>query len=390
MTTAAELVAVWRAAVAACDPRVVVGDAIAEMELKPGPVSVVAIGKAAGAMAAGAVDGLAARGIGIRDGIVVTVDGVGVPETVTGSGLRVRRAGHPVADGRSEAAGREVMELARGVGVDEVMLVLVSGGASALMAVPRDGVTRAEKVARVGEVMRSGAAIGEINRVRGELSAVKGGRLAAMCPGRVVTLVVSDVPGDDVGVVGSGPTVPGKEGDVVRLVAGMETLRRVAATKLGDRVAGSGRRAAGIGPTVGERAGVMVGTVDEVMREVVGVAQRIEAGGAWVAGGEWTVVVTGEGRGGRATHLALMVAREIAGLAGVRVLVAGSDGIDGTGPWAGAVVDGETWARVASEGERGLRECDSGTVLAAVGATITSGPTGVNHADLVIVVRPET
>jgi glycerate-2-kinase len=200
-----------------------------------------------------------------------------------------------------------------------------------------------------------------------------------MCPGRVVTLVVSDVPGDDVAVVGSGPTVPGKDGDVVRLVAGMETLRRAAATRMG-----------GLGTRVEERPEVIAGTVEEVMRDVVGVAQRIEEGCAWVAGGEWTVAVTGNGRGGRATHLALMLARELAGVLAGRVLVAGSDGIDGTGPWAGAVVDGATWARVAGEGERGLRACDSGTVLAAVGATITSGPTGVNHADLVIVVRPET
>ncbi len=141
-----------------------------------------------------------------------------------------------------------------------------------------------------------------------------------------------------------------------------------------------------------ERAGALEGTAEEVAREVEEVARRLAVGSAWVAGGEWTVKV-GEkaGRGGRATHLALLVAKAIAGMEDVRVLVAGSDGVDGTGPWAGAVVDGATWGRAGeTEGERGLRECDSGTVLARVGAAIEGGPTGVNHADLVIVERSGT
>ena len=130
--------------------------------------------------------------------------------------------------------------MAKGVGEGEVMLVLVSG-ASALCAVPRDGLGLEEKVASVMEVMRSGAPIGEINRVRTELSAVKGGKLAAMCPGKVVTMVVSDVPGDDVAVVGSGPTVPGKDGDEVRLVAGIAMFRRAAAAALSALRSRSGR-----------------------------------------------------------------------------------------------------------------------------------------------------
>lgn len=364
---ATDLEAVWRAAVAACDPRRVVRECGVAIEAER--IVLVAIGKAAGAMAAGAADVWGAR---IGDGLVVTVDGVEVPETVTERGWHVRHAGHPVPDARSEAAGREVMEMAKAVGAGDVLLVLISGGASALCAVPRDGIDLAAKVVVVAKVMASGAPIAELNRVRKELSAIKGGKLTAMCPGKVVTLVVSDVPGDDVSIVGSGPTVPGKPGDDVHLLAGLQTFRDHAARAIGD----------GLTPSP-----VLEGRVEEVAIEVVRVARMLRVGEAWVAGGEWTVAVTGTGRGGRATHLALMVAKEISGTGGVRVLVAGSDGVDGTGPWAGAVVDGETWGRVGEEGERALRECDSGSVLEAVGATITSGPTGVNHADLVIVAR---
>lgn len=374
MSGAVDLAAVWRAAVAACDPRRVVRECGVAIDA---PITLVAIGKAAGAMAAGALD---AWGDGLGDGIVVTVDGVQVPESVTARGWRVRRAGHPVPDARSEAAGREVMALARGVPAGVVLLVLVSGGASALCAVPRDGLTLDEKVRRVSDVMRSGAPIAELNRVRKDLSAVKGGQLAAMCPAQVVTLVVSDVPGDDVSVVGSGPTVPGKPGDSVHLIAGIARFRREAATTLSD---GDGVNVDNI--SVEEREEVLEGPVEEVAREIVEVARRLERGCAWVAGGEWTVRV-GEsaGRGGRATHLALVVAKEIAGT-DVRVLVAGSDGVDGTGPWAGAIVDGKTWGWC--DGDEALAAFDSGSALAEAAATIGGGPTGVNHADLVIVVR---
>lgn len=369
-----DLVAVWRAAVAACDPRRVVREACERLGTAR-PRVIVAVGKAAGAMAAGAVDVF-----GACDGIVVTVDGVSVPET----GLRLRRASHPEPDARSEAAGREVMAMMKRVPAGEVALVLVSGGASALCAVPRHGLALDEKVRRVREVMQAGAPIAELNRVRKELSAIKGGKLAALCPGRVVTLVVSDVPGDDVAVVGSGPTVPGKPGDEVHLVAGIDRFRREAAKSLSS--SGDGVNF----DNISDRSEVLEGDVAAVAMEIGAVARRLKEGEAWVAGGEWTVKVTGKGRGGRATHLALLAAIEIAGIDGMCVLVAGSDGNDGTGPWAGAVVDGETRARMVRAGVDewlALATCDSGSALDVVGATIDGGPTGVNHADLVIVAR---
>ncbi len=378
----------WRAAVAACAPAAVVARAIAdEPALARGAVTVLAMGKAAAAMAAGAVVALGPR---VRGGLVVTGDGVAVDEAeLAAAGLALRRAGHPVPDARSEAAGRALLAAAAGVRAGDTLLALVSGGASALVAVPRPGLTLAEKVARTEAVRRSGAPIAALNRARGELSAVKGGRLAAACPGRVVTLVASDVPGDDVAVVGSGPTVPGKPGDVVRLVAGLGRLRQEAARAL----AADGWR------EVGEHAPPLEGDVAAVAARVLEVAAGLAAGAAWVAGGEWTVEVPVDaGTGGRAVQLALLVARGLAardlgrdgGRAEVRVLVAGSDGVDGTGPAAGAVVDGATWGRLAAagiDGERALRRCDAGAALAAIGATVVSGPTGTNHADLVIVAR---
>jgi hydroxypyruvate reductase len=369
------LVEVWRAAVAACDPRRLVREACATLQL-PVPTRVVAVGTAAGAMAAGAAD---VFGSSIVDGVVVTVDGAPVPETVTDGEWRVRRAGHPVPDQRSYDAAQEVMAVARGVGLGETMLVLLSGGASALLIAPRTGLDWQMKAFVIVQEMRRGVPIAELNRARTERSEIKGGKLAAMCPGKVVTLVISDVPGDDVSVVGSGPTVPGKPGDVVHLVAGMARFRREAATALATM--------SSLG--VEERDAVLEGDIDAVANEVAGVARRLGQGRAWVAGGEWTVTV-GEaaGRGGRATHLALLVARAIAGTRDTRVLVAGSDGVDGTGPWSGAIIDGETWSRAgAVGGARGLAAWDSGRVLDGIGAVLTCGPTGVNHADLIIVAR---
>ena len=353
----AALEAIFRAAVAACDPRAVVRAALAEpalaSRLQPRPTTIIAIGKAAAAMAAGAIDAL-----GPRRGLVVVPDGVAVDEAAL-RGLDVRRGGHPIPDARSEAAGREALRIAGAVGREAALLVLVSGGASALGAVPRDGLTLAEKVARTTAAARAGAPIAELNRLRTELSAIKGGRLAGACDGMVVTVVASDVPGDD----------------VVRLVAGLGRLRAEAA---------AAARARGLAPVV--RAADLVGDIAEVEAVVEREAER----GLWIAGGEWTVRLGGEpvGVGGRATELALRLARAWAGRTDRVALVAGSDGVDGTGPAAGAVVDGTTWHAIAAGGvdpARALAGHDSGAALAAVGATVETGPTGVNHADLVLV-----
>jgi len=377
------LAAVYAAAVAACDPAPAVVEALAEpavATLRGGRrVWIAAVGKAAGAMAAGAVRALADEGARPAGGLVIVPDGCAVDEPgLAAAGLTVRRAAHPEPDERSLHAGYELMALARACGKDELLLVLVSGGASALASVPAPGLTLEGKRARVRALTAGGAAIGELNAARRSMSAIKGGRLAAACPAPVVTLVVSDVPGDDPSVVGSGPTVPARPGDVVRVVAGLARLRREAAVAA---------RACGLRPQVADED--LVGDVEDAAARVIAATAALPAGAVWIAGGEWTLTLgAAPGCGGRARHLALVVARALAGDPGRVVLCASSDGVDGTGPEAGAIVDGQTWARVTAAGidpAAALAARDAGTALAAIGAAIGGGATGVNHADLVLV-----
>ncbi|MBP6842657.1 MAG: DUF4147 domain-containing protein [Kofleriaceae bacterium] len=371
MDLRARLASVFADAIAACDPAAAVRSALAGRALV-GPVTAIAIGKAAPAMAAGAA---AALGPALVDALVIHPDGAAVPAAL--ARFDVRAAAHPVPDARSEAAGRAALAIAAGVTADATLLVLISGGASALAAVPTPGLTLAAKVAAVQAVARGGAPIAALNAARAARSAIKGGRLAAACPGRVLTLVVSDVPGDDVAVVGSGPTVPARPGDEVVLVSGLASLRRAAA------------RAAG--PTAALDDRDLCGDVAEVAAALRDAAARLAPGGTWIGGGEWTVRLAGRvGRGGRASELALRCARWLAGGDAV-VLVGASDGVDGTGPDAGAIVDGSSWARAEARGldpAAALAAHDSGAVLAAIGDAITTGPTGINHADLVVIARP--
>jgi hydroxypyruvate reductase len=339
---------------AACDPAAATARALAALGLDR-PAWIAAVGKAAPAMAVGARDRLDVRGA-----LVVAPDGTDA------RGLDVVRAAHPVPDARSEAAGRALLAFARAVPPGDVMVALVSGGASALAAVPRAGLSLAEKVARVQALAASGAPIAELNRLRASLSAIKGGRLAAACPGRVVTVVVSDVVGDDPAVVGSGPTVPC---DTVVVASGVADLARAAAAVTGGAVVDA----------------ALTGDVEEVAGRV---AAAIRDGAGWMIwAGEPTVRLPPRpGRGGRARQQALLVARALAGVPGWRLLVAGSDGVDGTGDAAGAIVDGATWGRL-TDPQGALDRCDAGGALGAIGAEVVTGPTGVNHADLLVAFR---
>ncbi len=380
----ATLRAVFAAAVAACDPAPTVMTALREPEVRARwagrRVWLAAVGKAAGAMAMGAVRGLAVEGVRPAGGVVIVPDGLAVDESLARAGLAVRRAAHPEPDERSVAAGQALLALAGGCAAADVLLVLVSGGASALACVPAPGLTLESKRARIRAVAASGAAIAELNSVRRELSALKGGRLAAACPAPVITLLVSDVPGDDPAVIGSGPTVPARPGDLVRVIAGLARLRREASTAA---------RARGLRVIVDSVD--LVGDVELAAARIGAATVALPPGAVWIAGGEWTVALgPAPGRGGRARQLALILAGGMAGDDDRVALVAGSDGVDGTGPEAGAIVDGATWGRLIAAGidpAAALVARDAGDALAAIGAAFGDGPTGVNHADLVLVAR---
>jgi glycerate 2-kinase len=281
---------------------------------------------------------------------------------------------HPVPDARSLAAGRALVDFVRAVPADGILLALVSGGASALAEVPAAGVTLDELVAQVRAVVASGAPIAEINRVRTSLSAIKGGGLARACAAPVVTLVASDVVGDDPRVVGSGPTIDGA--GEVRVIAGVADLARaaVAAAPIAAELVASD-----VTGDVADVAACIAARIDQPGPPLV------------VFAGEPTVrLPDNPGVGGRAQQLALLVARAIAGRGDAAFLAAGSDGVDGTGPAAGAIVDGATWPALAALGvdaDLALARCDAGTALARLGATVVTGPTGVNHADLMLLLR---
>jgi len=335
---------VFRAAVAACDPAVRVREAVARLVPPNKAVLGVAIGKAALAMARGA--GPVVKGIAVAP----QLDGKPLP-----LGWTARDAGHPVPDERSFAAGEAVLDLVRRAEPDDIVLVLISGGASALVEQP----TVLDYVARVASAMASGMPIAQLNALRTSLSNLKGGKLAQASRAPVITLAVSDVIGDDVSVIGSGPSVPCT---VAEVIAPMRSFAEAVHARL-----------------------PVLPLHEEPMR---GHVTALERGIHW---GEPTLAIPADhGEGGRAQQLALEMARKLRGTAD-SAFVAGSDGIDGPPPAgrpapAGAYVDGTTWDAIGdAAATRALERRDAGSVLAAVGALVITGPTGINHADLAVV-----
>jgi glycerate-2-kinase len=402
----AALEAWFRAALVRVDPAALVERALAGDDALRG-ATILAIGKAAGPMLAGA-----ARALGPPAAWVgVAPDGAPAPAGVL-------RAGHPRPDARSAAAADALLAAARAA--SGPVVALISGGASALAARPGPGLDAAAKQAAIAALIARGAPIAEVNCVRRHLSSIKGGRLARAARGPVVTLAISDVPGDRLCDVGSGPTVPDPTAPADALVvlerrlglaappairAHLEAAARgegdpvLAAARPGDRASLLAPRRALVDAALAVAAerGVAAtgwpapldGAVDEVAALLAGWIRHGDDP-AIVAGGEPTIALPpSPGQGGRAQHLALLVARAIDGVAGAALLVAGSDGVDGTGPAAGAVIDGDTWSALRSAGidpDGALLRADAGTALAAIGASITTGPTGSNHADLVIAI----
>jgi len=382
--------------------------------------TVVAAGKASIAMATAA-----ARRLGneIRAGVVVAPGAAPVParfDLVVG--------GHPLPTASSEAAGRKAVALAESTTTDDTLLVLISGGASALMALPADGVTLDDKRATTQQLLRASADIYALNTVRKHLSAIKGGWLAAHARGACRTLVISDVVGDDLSVIASGPTVPDASTfddalAVVRRFGGEEAypapviarLRRGAAggwpdtPKPGDAcfarssttIIGSRRDAlAGAAAAAASRGYHVVKLDDPVVGEAresavshlrASVARAADVGrpACIVSTGETTVHVKGAGKGGRNQEFALAAAPQLTQLGAPAVVASvGTDGIDGPTGAAGAIADTTTIARARAAGlapDRFLSDNNAYAFFDALGDLINTGPTGTNVGDLQVI-----
>ena len=399
------------AALEAVDPRRLVRSALAPAEggvladgrfIAARRVAVLAFGKAATGMSRGAADAL---GPLVSRGLVVTDQTETAPDWAD-----VVVGGHPVPDEGSVKAAERAIDLARGVGPDELLLALVSGGGSALLEAPAEGLSLDDIQNLNAQLIRSGAPIETINQVRQAVSLVKAGRLAAHCRSPVVTLVVSDV-GDDPAVVASGPTVipprgpapPGEILDRYSIRGGAaDRARRVVAggVEASDARQGSGSDLALIladGMTAGRAAvrflsaaGLDVSpaparlagdTEDAVLRELATTPE----GTVRVLAGETTVEVRGPGKGGRNQHAAVAAGIEIAG-SRHRFLAFGTDGVDGPTDAAGGCVDSATVTDPALARSQ-LDACDSYPYLEAAGGLLRTGRTGTNVADLWIVDR---
>ncbi len=348
------------------------------------------------------------------DGVVVTRYGHGAGRLAR---IGVIEAAHPVPDAAGAAAASRMLALVAGLGAEDLVLALISGGGSALLGLPAPGVSLADEQAVARALLRSGVPIGAMNCVRRQLSAIKGGRLAlAAAPARVVTLVISDVPGDDPAVVASGPTVPGTttQADALAVLARWgiaapaAVLRALhdpagAAPLAGDpafarnavHVVGSARdslaaaadaaRAAGIAPVL--LGDALEGDAAELGRTMAARAlQAAQQPGPCVllSGGETTVRVRGPGRGGRNTHFLLALALALGGHPRIHALAADTDGIDGTEDNAGAWLGPATLARAAAAGLDGaamLAACNSHGFFAGLDDLLHTGPTGTNVND---------
>jgi len=340
------------------------------------PVWAAAVGKAASSMALGAADALGAR---LERVLLVTKDGHTADEARQLPGIEVHESGHPLPDPRSLAAGARLLEFADEIPAGARPLFLISGGASSLVEVLARGVTLADLQRLTLEGLAAGLPIEALNARRREVSLLKGGRLAARLHGRdALALYISDVPGDDPAVIGSGLLGPAPG-------AAPDDIERIVIASIDDARRAVRERAARL--TVRVPPERFSGSAE---RLAVRMAHETALGAAalHIWGGESVVELPASpGRGGRNQHLALAAARLFAGRDELYLLAAGTDGTDGPTDDAGALVDGETCARIACAGldvDECLRRADSGTALAAAGDLVHTGPTGTNVGDLVL------
>lgn len=385
------------------------------------PVHVIAVGKAAAAMAAAF---LAVRHIQIRHALVIgTHLHPDLPATVEWI-----ESGHPFPDGRSEHAGNRALAVAQSVHSADALVILLSGGASALMAAPVAGITLADKIATTRLMMDAGADIHALNTVRRHLSTVKGGRLAAACVGTTVTLAISDVVGDELNAIGSGPGVADSTtwADAAAMLArfggdahlsevrhvidrglaggiadtpkpGDASLKRSHAMVIGSRMDAM----AGAKQAAFERGYHPIVIADPVTGEARDIAPRwltrarelardVNKPACVISSGETTVRVTGKGRGGRNLEFVLAVAERMASASPAALASIGTDGIDGSSGVAGAIVDSMTMTRASTLGLESpgsyLATNDSLAFFARLDDVIRLGRTDTNVGDLQVMV----
>ena len=387
--------------------------------LPPPPLGrtiVVGAGKAAAAMA---------RAVELSWPVDKPLSGLVVTRYGHGVGLLRRigvvEASHPVPDAAGRKAAKRILEMVRGLNPNDLVLCLISGGGSALLSLPAPGVSLADKQAINGALLKSGASIHEINAVRKHLSAIKAGRLAAAtAPAQVVSLIISDVPGDDPSVIASGPTTP----DLSTLAEAKAVLKRYGITapasvqtllddpnaetpKPGDpafarttnriiatpqaslEAAASVAREAGYAPLIlGDSIEGEASEVGRVMsgiaRQVVGHDQPAPAPCALISGGETTVTIRGHGRGGRNVEFLLSLAVQLNDLERVHAIACDTDGVDGAEEIAGAIIGPDTLARAEALGinaKERLADNDGHGFFEALGDQVVTRPTLTNVND---------
>jgi glycerate 2-kinase len=410
MTPRELLEAMFKAAVEAALPSLCVP---ANLPARPkGRTIIIGAGKASGAMAKAVEDAWD----GPLEGLVVTRYGYRVPTTR----LEVVEAAHPVPDAAGREAAKRIFDIVQGLTKDDLVLCLISGGGSALLALPPEGLTLEDKQAVNKALLKSGATISEMNTVRKHLSAIKGGRLAAAAsPAKVVALMISDVPGDDPSIIASGPTVvdPSTNADALGIIekyaieipkAVRERLRNAEETpKPGDKRLASVENimiatpqasldaAAEVARRAGVKPVILGDSIEGESRDVAlvhaGIARQCAMRSqpeappcVLISGGETTITLKGNGKGGRNTEFLLALAIALNGMEGIYAVAGDTDGVDGSEDNAGAFIDPTTLARAEKAGINAkamLADNDPWNFFHRICDLLVTGPTLTNVND---------
>ncbi|HXM42015.1 MAG TPA: glycerate kinase [Bryobacteraceae bacterium] len=420
-----QALAIFKAALRAANPAGGVAARLAREDFSPyRRIYIVGAGKAAAAMARAAERALGHR---ITAGLLNVKYGHVAPLRR----IELNECGHPVPDQRGVDGARRIAEIAAGAGPDDLLLCLISGGASALLPLPADPITLDEKQEVSKLLLASGARIHEINAVRKHISLIKGGQLARLAyPARVLSLLLSDVIGDDLDTIGSGPTAPDASTFAIAraILEKYGILRRVPAsvrrriergcrsgipetpkpgdaifTRVRNVVIGSNRLAVDAAAKRARELGFRTlvlstfveGETREIARmhaaiakEIVHTGRPLKPPACVITGGETTVTLRGDGLGGRNQEFVLSAAIDIAGLRNVVVFSAGTDGTDGPTDAAGAIADGRTLAR-DPRAPAFLARNDAYRYFEALGDLIVTGPTGTNVMDVRLILVGE-